>query len=136
MKTSYASLFLGVAVAGTLSCGSNAAAVESTMTVARCQAVLDNGKQCTNQASEGKRFCWRHHGAAKAVGDGCTAAGQGAKSAWQATKTWSTNAFEKTRQGAEKAAKSTREAFKEAGDEFTKMMRETFQKDTQAEKGK
>lgn len=100
------------------------AAVEKTMTVPRCQAMLKDGTQCMSQVDPGKTYCWRHRGAAKAVKESMDDAGKGASKAWNSTKEWSTNAWH-----------STREAFEEFGDEFTKMMRKNFKKDPKATKG-
>ena len=98
---------------------SPAGQVERKMTVPRCRAVLENGSQCPNQACKGKAHCWRHRGLAKDATD-----------SWKATKTWSTNALEKTRRATEKATRSTQEAFEKAGEELTKLVRENFKKDT------
>ena len=105
------------------SVATDAVKVEKTMSVSRCQAVLKDGSQCKYQAENGKDFCWRHRGAAKALRDTWDDAGEGANKAWKSTKTWSTNAWENTKSGANKAWQSTKEAFEEAGEELAKALK-------------
>jgi len=112
------------------------AAVEKTMSVPRCQAMLKDGTQCSAQVDPGATYCWRHRGAAKAVKETMDDAGKGASKAWTSTKNWTTNAWENTKSGTSKAWTATREAFEEAGEEFTKMMRKNFQKDKDYQKNK
>ena len=109
-----------------------APAVETTMSVARCQAVQKDGKQCPRQAPKGEKFCWRHRGAVKAVNETLDDAGEGAGKTWQSTKTWSTNAWETTKRGTNRAWTSTKEAFEEAGEELGKI----FKKDKKTDNGK
>lgn len=96
--------------------------VETTMSVARCQAVLKNGSQCGNQASKGEKFCWRHRGAAKAVQDTLDDASAGAGKAWGSTKQWSTNAWNSTKSGAKEAWQATKDAFEDARKGFNEMV--------------
>lgn len=81
-------------------CWGAAAEVKETMVVARCQAILKDGRQCERQAEQGKRFCWRHSGAARAVDRSMDSAGR-----------WTTNAWEQTKSGTAKAWKATKDAF-------------------------
>ena len=92
----------------------NAVQLAATKSVPRCQAVLDDGTQCKNEADADKKFCWRHRGAAKAVGDAAHDAGEGMKGAWDATKSWSTNAWEATKHGVETAVDATKDAAESA----------------------
>ena len=101
---------------------SGAAKVETTMVVARCQAILKNGQQCSNQVASDQTYCWKHRGAAKAVRESLDDAGKGAGSAWRATKTWSTNAWQSTKSGTAKALKATGDAFEEAGTELARLI--------------
>lgn len=82
-----------------------------TMVVNRCQYTLKDGRQCVCQASNGQRFCWRHRGAAKVVGEAFQDAGQGASQAWSATVGASTNVWNATRDAAEDARKGFVELF-------------------------
>lgn len=131
MKMTFVAL---VGLAALLSVAEEAVKVEKTMTVSRCQAVLKDGSQCRHQAENGKDFCWRHRGAAKAIRETWTEAGEGANGAWKSTKTWSSNAWESTKSGANKAWKSTQEAFEEAGDEFTKALKNACKAEKEAKK--
>ena len=88
--------------------------VERTLSVPRCQAVLDSGKQCPYQAQKGERYCWRHRGAVKVINETMTDAGKGANRAWQSTRTWTTNAFESAKNGASRAVDATEKALEEA----------------------
>ena len=77
--------------------------VAKTMTVVRCQHVIEDGRQCVYQAEKGKLFCWRHQGAAKAVGEAWRGAGKSADRAWSSTVQWSTNAWNATKGAADDA---------------------------------
>ena len=107
-----------IALIGALACAAalakNTSRLAATKSVPRCQAVLDDGKQCENEADPDTKFCWRHRGAAKAVGDAAHGAGEGMKSAWTATKAWSTNAWEATKQGVGTAVDATKDAAESA----------------------
>ena len=103
---------LGIVAVGALST-KDTDRVEKTMTVNRCQAVLKDGSQCRNQAETGKEFCWKHR-TAKAVDDTMKDAGEGGKKVWQTTKTWSTNVWESTKSGWNKAVDATRESLDDA----------------------
>jgi len=103
--------------------------VQKTMTVQRCQATLKDGKQCSNQASDGAVYCWKHKGE-KSVQSAADDVSTGANKAWTSTKTWSTNAWENTKSGANKAWTSTCDAFEEAGQEMGKGLRKVFDKDS------
>ena len=92
----------------------NAVRLAATKSVPRCQAVLSNGGQCENEADPDTKLCWRHRGAAKAVGDAAHDAGEGMKTAWTATKSWSTNAWEATKHGVGTAVDATRDAAESA----------------------
>ena len=92
----------------------NAVRLAATKSVPRCQAVLSNGRQCENEADPDTKLCWRHRGAAKAVGDAAHDAGEGVKTAWTATKSWSTNAWEATKHGVGTAVDATRDAAESA----------------------
>jgi len=94
--------------------------VQKTMTVRRCQAILKDGKQCPNQASDGADHCWKHRGE-KSVRSAADDVSTGAIKAWSSTKTWTTNAWQSTKSGANEAWTSTGEAFSEAGREFKKL---------------
>ncbi len=59
-------------------------------------------------------MCWRHRGAAKAVGDAAHEAGDGMKAAWAVTKSWSTNAWASARSGVEAAVDATKGAAESA----------------------
>jgi len=104
---------VGVAACLALLVG-GALAVEKTMTVSRCQAILKDGKQCTNQVGKDEKFCWHHRGAVKAVNETLDDAGAGMKKGWKCTKTWSTNAWEKTKGGVREALDATEDALKDA----------------------
>ena len=71
--------------------------VAATMTVTRCRAIVEGGAQCGNQADSGRLYCWKHHGAIRQMRETVDGVGDGAKSAWESTKTWSSNAWESTR---------------------------------------
>ena len=115
MQNLICAVVLGVVATGALFTKDPAKAkeparVEPTMSVARCQAVLKDGSQCPHQAEDGKRFCWRHTGAVKAVNETVRDAGEGSRRAWQSTKTWSTNAWQATKSGWNKAVDATKES--------------------------
>lgn len=78
-------------------------AVAKTMTVVRCQYVIEDGRQCMDQAEKGKQFCWKHQGAAKAVGEVWRRAGKSVGRAWSSTIQWSTNAWNATKGAADDA---------------------------------
>ena len=110
------------------------AKVETTMTVARCQHILKNGKQCPYQAEAGKTRCWRHRGAVQAVNDTLDDTGKGASKTWKSTKDWSTNAWESTKRNTNKAWQATQEAFEEAGEEMAKIFSKPKSKKKDAKK--
>jgi len=91
-----------------------AVAVEETMSVARCQAIIKKGKQCPYPAESGKIYCWRHRGAVKAINETVDDAGKGAKEMWTDTKTATTNAWHHTKNGAVSAWDATKDAVDEA----------------------
>ena len=87
--------------------------VEKIAPVDRCQAVRKDGLQCAYRAERGKKFCWQH-GAANAVNEVLSDAGEGSKRAWKSTKTWSTNAWASTKSGWNKAVDATKESLDDA----------------------
>ena len=102
MKVMTAVFACCVATAATVLCAETNT-VAKTMTVVRCQYVLEDGRQCVYQAEKGKLFCWRHQGAAKAVGEAWRGAGKSADRAWSSTVQWSTNAWNATKGAADDA---------------------------------
>ena len=107
----YICLFFGCAVFGATE---TKVKVEKTMSVNRCQAILESGRQCPNEAPRGEACCWKHRGVVKVLDDTVTDAGKGAGKTWQSTKTWSTNAWESAKSGARRAMDATAAAFEEA----------------------
>jgi len=114
-----------LAIGCSLACGICVAAaqVEKTMTVARCQAVGKDGRQCTQRVEDGKTYCWRHQ-SQKNLNEMADDTARGASETWQATKTWSTNAWEKTCSGAMSAVQATEDAAKSLRKDFIEMFGE------------
>lgn len=83
------------------------------MTVSRCQAVLADGSQCVHQTKGGQSFCWRHSDAVRAVNESVKEAGKGGKQALKSVRSWSTNAWESTKSGWNRAVDTTRERLDE-----------------------
>lgn len=102
MKVVTAVFACSAATAASVLCGETNA-VAKTMTVVRCQYVIEDGRQCVYQAEKGKLFCWRHQGAVKAVGEAWRGAGKSADRAWSSTVQWSTNAWNATKDAADDA---------------------------------
>ena len=102
MKVVTAVFACSAATAASVLCGETNA-VAKTMTVVRCQYVIEDGRQCVYQAEKGKLFCWRHQGAVKAVGEAWRGAGKSADRAWASTVQWSTNAWNATKDAADDA---------------------------------
>jgi len=99
-----------VAIAAFAAVADNAQ-TEQTMSVRRCQAKLDNGRQCKHQAGDDSNYCWRHRGFMKACKETADDTSNGAVKSWNSTKSWSTNAWNSTKSGAKEAWNATKDAF-------------------------